>query len=70
MISEDNDEDADSFDNDSAIGAGPVTDTCVYPAIWPPLPDRMSGTIAWFKANTGDWSREIDAILRGWIASR
>jgi hypothetical protein len=71
-ISGDDDEDAMDLDDDALASTPSSANTnVIYPATWPPAVRAVSDeTLAWFKANTTDWAREIDAVLRGWIASR
>jgi len=83
MISDEPDEDADAPDDgmllESFLDAPQSTDApgaAPMPQDWPPRGpsgDKLvmdADIMAWFKANHQDWQRQIQCVLRAWIATR
>jgi uncharacterized protein (DUF4415 family) len=85
MISDEPDEGADSLDDEALLESylgvkAPKRQASVDSGAcmpdWPPSIERElglnldAGTIAWFKANHGDWRASMAGVLRAWVAAR
>ncbi len=85
MISDEPDEDADNFDDNTALNALldraeqnrlPGSAAVSQDVEWPPrlLQDADlnldAATLTWFKQGHSDWRREIRRVLRAWISAR
>ena len=84
MISDQSDEDADTFDDDKLVATylgvdrQPAQHTVVAPepSDWPPTSEHNIGlavdsmTLAWFKANHADWQRQMRFVLRAWVIAQ
>jgi hypothetical protein len=85
MISDEPDGGADSLDDEALLESylgvkAPKRQASVDSGAdmpdWPPSIERElglsldAGTIAWFKANHGDWRAAMAGVLRAWVAAR